>query len=187
MKHRSIHVLAVATLAWGAVAIGPAQAFNPTPEPPSVVPLDSAHWVAGAGLPDSTGQSELGLVQVAPTAPDSHTLVASIQHLPSSVTELGVAAQTPSGIDPCWKVGVIGADGSTFTLHLTTDSAQMVVVSSGGGDVAPFIQWTWSLNLPSGDRVTSAAAEAMSDPSTSSGGQVSFDGFSVNGQTISNP
>jgi len=177
---------AAAVLATGIVA--PADAFNPTPEPPqTVVPLDGAHWQAGAGLPDGTSQSDVGLVQLAPPTADTHVRLGYIDHVPGSLTELGFTTQTPSGINPCWKVGVTNSDGSTFTLHLTTDSAQMVTEVPPGGDLAPVVQWTWTLNLPAGDHVTSATAEVMTDSAPSTGGQVTFDDFTVNGSPVGTP
>jgi hypothetical protein len=179
--------LVLATL--GLVPAGPAAAFNPTPEPPKVMPLDGAHWQAGAGFPDPTGQSALGLVQDAPLAADTHMPVAEIQHVPGSVTELGFASQVPNGINPCWMVGITNPDGSTSTLHLTTDSAQ--IVSEGPpppGDVAPYIQWSWSITLPPGAVVTSARAEVMSGQQPPPGNdRVAFDRFSVNGDLIATP
>lgn len=178
-------VLAVA----GLVSAGSAVAFNPTPEPPKVVPLDGAHWQAGAGFPDASGESSLGLVQTPPSTPDTHTQMAEIQHVPGAVTELGFASQVPNGINPCWMVGITNPDGSTSTIHLTTDSAR--IVSDGPpppGDVAPYIQWSWSISLPPGAVVTSATAEVMSaqnPPLTSD--RVAFDRFSVNGQVIGTP
>lgn len=186
MRIRSIITATVAAvLATGVVA--PAEAFNPTPEPPStIIPLDGAHWQAGAGLPDST-PSDVGLVQLAPTAPDTHVLVGYIQHVPASLTELGFTAQTPNGINPCWKVGVTNSDGVTFTLHLTTDSAQMVSETPPGGDFAPITQWTWTLNLPAGDQVTSATVELMTGDASGAGGQATLDDFTVNGSPVSAP
>ncbi|MGN6721283.1 MAG: hypothetical protein ACTHJM_01570, partial [Marmoricola sp.] len=173
-------------LATGVVA--PAEAFNPTPEPPStIVRLAGAHWQAGAGLPVGTSQSDVGLVQLGPTAPDTHVRVGYVQHVPASLTELGFTAQTPGGINPCWKVRVTTSDGTTFTLHLTTDSAQGVSEVPPGGDFSPIVQWTWTLNLPAGDRVTSATAEVMTDSAPSAGGQVTFDDFTVNGSQLRTP
>jgi hypothetical protein len=186
MRTRSIITAAAAALlATGVIA--PAQAFNPTPEPPStIVPLDGAHWQAGAGLPDGSA-SNVGLVQVGPTTADTHVRVGYIQHVPASLTELGFTSQTPSGIDPCWKVGVTGPDGTTFTLHLTTDGARGVSETPPGGDLAPIVQWTWTLNVPAGDRVTSATVEVMTDNAPSAGGQVTFDDFTVNGSPVRQP
>ncbi|MGN6723437.1 MAG: hypothetical protein ACTHJM_12575, partial [Marmoricola sp.] len=75
MKMRSIITAASAVvLATGVVA--PAEAFNPTPEPPStIVPLDGAHWQAGARRPDGTRPADVGLVQLGATAPPTHRRV----------------------------------------------------------------------------------------------------------------
>lgn len=186
MKIRPIITAFAATAIATGTAAAPASAFNPTPEPPMIIPVDGAHWQAGVGLTDPSNSSALGLVQQGPTTPDTHVLVASLKHLPTTLTEIGLTSQTPSGINPCWKVGVVSPDGRTFTLHLTTDGASLTTVGGGtGGDFAPFFQWTWNLNLPAGDQVTSATAEVMTDQSPSAGGQIVFDEFTVNGQTVS--
>ncbi len=185
----SLAAAGLAVAAAGLVIAGSAVGFNPTPEPPRVVPLDGAHWQAGAGFPDTTGQSSLGLVQTPLDIGDTHTPVAEIKHLPGSVTELGFAAQTPNGINPCWLVGITNPDGSTSTLHLTTDSARIVnELPPPGGDSAPYVQWTWSLSLPAGAVVTSATAEVMTGltpPPTDQ--RVAFDRFTVDGSVIPTP
>jgi hypothetical protein len=191
-RGRMLVTLFAGGLAAAAVGLLPASsavAFNPTPEPPAVVPLDGAHWLAGAGFPDATGQSSLGLVQDVAPVGDTHTRVAEIQHVPGSVTQLGFAAQTPNGINPCWMVGITNPDGSTSTLHLTTDSARIVSdVPPPPGDSAPYIQWTWSIELPPGAVVTSATAEVMTDQAPPPvAARVAFDRFSVNGQLIGTP
>lgn len=185
MKVRSIITALAATALASGAAASPALAINPTPEPPMIIPVDGAHWQAGVGLSDPSNSSALGLVQQGPTTADTHVLVASLKHLPATLTEIGLTSQTPSGIDPCWKVGVVSPDGQTFTLHLTTDSATVTAVGGTGGDFAPFFQWTWNLNIPAGDHISSATAEVMTDQAPSQGGQVVFDEFTVNGQTIS--
>lgn len=176
------------TLAALTALAAPASAFNPTPEPPAqVVPVDGAHWLAGAGLPNPPAQSDTGLVQAVDSV--GHTDVARLRLSPypgGHLTQLGVAAQTPNGINPCWLVGVANPDGSTATLHLTTDSAVLTGESaSSDSDIAPFLTWSWSLNLPDGSTVTSIDLEVMTAQAPPlSGVQVAFDHFSVDGSVL---
>lgn len=156
-----------------------------------VVPVDGAHWQAGAGLPDPDKRSDIGIVQDVVDA--GHTEVAILHHLEgapgSALHELAFFSSTPVGIDPCWKIGLTAVDGSVRVLHLTLDSAR----NDGNipppvGDFAPFTRWSWSFTIPADATINWVSLQVDaggSAPPTPS--RVSFDGFAVNGAALRTP
>lgn len=156
-----------------------------------VVPVDGAHWKAGAGLPDPNRSSNIGLVQDVIAA--GHTEVAILHHLEgapgSALNGLAFASQTPNGIDPCWKIGITTVDGSVRVLHLTLDSARNEgQLPPPTGDFAPFTRWSWSFTLPADATINwvSLQVDAGQQPPPV-GDRVAFDGFAVNGAALSTP
>jgi hypothetical protein len=186
MRRRLVSLLAagLAVAAAGLVVTGSAVGFNPTPEPPQVVPLSGAHWQADAGLPDANGNAQIGLVQNVTT--DGHTDVAllhNFKRLPTSaIQSIGFAVgPLPNGINPCWLVEFTGPDGTQGMVHVvaSADRRDMTRTDLGGG----VTQWTWTPEtLPAGtiDRVV-IGVMAAATPLPDTG--VVFDDFSANGLT----
>jgi hypothetical protein len=149
-----------------------------------VVPLDGAHWQAGAGLPDANGNAGVGMVQTADTL--GHVDVARIRGfdgLPSSaLSSLGFAvAPLPSGIEPCWKVLVTNSDGTQVTVHVVASSDARGITATRIGD-SGWTQWTWSPGtLPAGtiDQVSVGVMVNQQPPPTND--RVGFDNFTANG------
>jgi hypothetical protein len=152
-----------------------------------VVPLDGAHWQAGAGLPDAQGNAQLGMVQTATTL--GHVDVARIRGFDglstSALSSLGFAvAPLPGGIEPCWKVLLTNPDGTQTTVHVvaSTDERGITAVALGGG----WTQWTWTPGtLPAGT-IDQVVIGVMVNEIPPLGDQVAFDNFTANGITRTN-
>jgi hypothetical protein len=190
---RKILVSVVAALGLASVtmlAATPASAVPPATHD-RVVPVRGAHWQAGTGLPDATGRSALGLVQDVSSA--GHTEVARLQGLTgapgSALTRLEVSSSTPSGIDPCWKVGVTAVDGSVGVLHLTLDSAREEGTDpSPTPDLAPFTRWSWTFSIPADSTISFVSLQVdAGQQAPAPGARVAFDRFAVDGAPITTP
>jgi hypothetical protein len=154
----------------------------------NVVPLDGAHWQAGVGLVDASGNGQVGLLQTVTTA--GHTDVAQLNGFDrqptSALHSVGFAVGLlPNGINPCWLIEFTGPDGTQGMVHViaSADRSDMTRTDLGGG----FTQWTWTpRTLPAGtiDRVV-IGLMAATTPSPDTG-PVAFDDFSANGLTATN-
>jgi hypothetical protein len=168
------------------VALGVLAVATPMPAgadvPIGMVPLDGAHWQAGAGLPDANGNASVGMVQTADGSV-AHIDVARVRGFDrlstSALTSLGFAVgPLPSGIEPCWKVLLTNPDGTEMTVHVdaSTDTRGITATALGGG----WTQWTWTPTLPAGT-ITEVIDGVMTTPGNA--GQVAFDNFTANGLT----
>ena len=158
----------------------------PTGQSIGVVPLDGAHWKAGAGLSDARGNASVGLTQTVDGSV-REVDVAAIRGLEgspsSSVTRLGFAVRgLPSGIDPCWKVVITNPDGAQVTVELegNSDARGVTQTDLGGG----WTQWTFTTELPQGTintidlHLDVVSLSLVTDT-------VAFDNFTVNDLTAS--
>jgi hypothetical protein len=182
-------VLVGVTAALGLLAVAAPLPAGATPPPTNdsigVVPLDGAHWQAGAGLPDANGNAQVGMVQSADTL--GHIDVAQIKGfdgLPTSALgSLGFAvAPLPGGIEPCWKVLLTNPDGTQTTVHVVPNSDTRGItrtpLDSG------WTQWTWTPGtLPAGtiDQISVGVMVGQQPPPV--GDRVTFDNFTANGIT----
>lgn len=176
-------VVSIGFLGVVAGATSGASASSPQFDSFHVVPSDGASWQSSAGLPDSNGNASVGMVQT--VSQGGHTDVAAIKgvdSMPASLLHsIGFAVgPLPSGIDPCWLVGITNADGITTSIHVVTIDENRPITHSRIGETG-FTQWTWTPGFTDG--IVASVQIGVMAQSGLPLSDVTFDNFTVNGVT----